>query len=730
MFNKQNFCHVASNNRNEKKAGIFVYKTTDDLETVSASGYFNEKIIDLNLHDLIIHEQTNNTDRTKVKYNYLAVTERTLDNVGTTVIKRDLDIELEEAIEDLEEYVDEHFVKIDGTSTMTGPLRMRASISFQCAIAPSWDGVGFYQLNSDDSLTLLASIETPGGFCPGTTNTYDLGSSALAWKDLRLAGKAYIATVNNGYDIAVPVTNSADTFALKSQVDDAANSGEQLYTTGVWYAKMYAATTVPTGAEYDGCNYADFSQVDSGNNPIIVVYEGQSGAWVEIARITPPATHNGYMTITSKIWDIAEQAGQQGGKVLWSHTQHTFTPYPLIISFENINVTGESTVAMPQNPGLTQIVNKQYVDSRITGASSTNCLTNVPQDINLEISNNNLVLKAGSKVYVPNGFEQDGVTPHFDVITIANDISGTVSFNGTCTVVYMPSNNGISLYSSAVDSSGSTDPSVTATFYNTTQNIMKRFDGSSLSRSGFSFPIARVVTTTSGVQSIKEVSNGFGHIGSTIFGLPGVTGLIPNGRNADGTLKSTSWAISNVITYTYDSTNNGVYVFGFFGASFSRIGINAYRYDEPKNMHYNGSNQWKATLLGFIKITNGVIDNLPVRTTFHALDYNDIVNVIYPVGSLYFGTQTTCPMQLLYPNTGWTRVATKVITDITGIKGSIGTSSASDNGKYFVAQTTSFGQQTVPQSGGYNINVAKNQTITGASVTNSSVTMNVWRRDY
>ena len=305
MFNKNNFCHVASNNRNEQKAGIFVYKTTDNLQTISASGYFNEKIIDINLHDLIIHEQTDNLDRTKVKYNILAVTERTLDNVGTTVIKRDWDIDIETAIQTLQQYVDNTFVRKDGTSVMTGPLLMRATDDFKCAVAPYWDGVGFFKLNDNNSVTLMASLEYDEGFTPAESNIYDLGTMTKKWHNLYLAGVVYTSAINNGYNIAVPQTTSADTMALKSQVDLAANSGSQLYTTGVWYAKMYAGTTPP--AAEDGTNYADFSQVDTDNNPIIVIYERQSGAWVEITRITPPATYNGYITITSKIWDIVEQ---------------------------------------------------------------------------------------------------------------------------------------------------------------------------------------------------------------------------------------------------------------------------------------------------------------------------------------------------------------------------------------------------------------------------------------
>ena len=380
MFNKQNFCHVASNNRNEKKAGIFVYKTTDDLDTISASGYFNEKIIDLNLHDLIIHEQTDNADRTKVKYNYLAVTERTLDNVGTTVIKRDLDISIEEAIEELREYVDDTFVRLDGTSIMTGPLEIKTSSHHKLRLTALQDesfsepaGLTIVDTNTnivDAGITYnKTNIElytsginrriftiTKDAFHGGALG--ELGTANYKWP------RVYVTTINNGYDIAVPVTNSADTLALKSQVDDAANSGTQLTEKGVWYAKMYAATTAP--AAEDGTNYADFSQVDGQGNPIIVTYNRVNGAWVQDQTITPPADYNGYVTVTSKIWDIVEQDGQQGGSVLWSYNQRTFTPYPKIISFEDAALTGTPTAPdLTQSSPNNQIVNKQSLDNAL-----------------------------------------------------------------------------------------------------------------------------------------------------------------------------------------------------------------------------------------------------------------------------------------------------------------------------------------------------------------------------
>lgn len=89
MFKSQNFCHIASNNRNNVKAGMFIYRTTDDLATVTANGYFNDRIIDLNLHDIIVHEQIDNADPTKVKQNFLCVVQKTLTNVNTKIMDTD-----------------------------------------------------------------------------------------------------------------------------------------------------------------------------------------------------------------------------------------------------------------------------------------------------------------------------------------------------------------------------------------------------------------------------------------------------------------------------------------------------------------------------------------------------------------------------------------------------------------------------------------------------------------
>lgn len=251
----------------------------------------------------------------------------------------------------------------------------------------------------------------------------------------------------------------------------------------------------------------------------------------------------------------------------------------------------------------------------------SNCITEIPQDIKLELNNGTLTLKAGSKVYVPNGFESDGTTPKFNVITINNDVSGTISYNGVCIIAYRPDKNSVALWNINSGASGSTDPTITATFYNTTQNIMKRFD-TGLTVSGFSFPIGLATTTTGGVQSIDQIFNGFGYIGSTVFALPDVKGLIPDGRNADGSLKNIETSTSKIVTRTFSSAYNGTYNILIGGNEFGALKA-IYSYNELENRNKDGSSDYNLCYVGILNIVSGAIKSFLPKTVFHALDYND-----------------------------------------------------------------------------------------------------------
>lgn len=595
MYKRQNFCHVASNNRNQVKVGVFVYRTTDDLATVSASGYFNESIIDINLHDLIIHEQIDAADNTKITTNLLCVTERTLENIGTTV-----------ALSDWEKQAEEIFVKTDGSSVMSGALKFSAG-SFRGAISGGLNGVTFFKMDSQGTLTQIASLSNTQ-FVPSSDNTLEIGNS------LRKIKNIYAGKLNNGADI--DIQSKAGTMALMSDVELAANSGSQLWTTGVWYAKMYSETVAP--AAEDGTNYADFSQTDVGGNPIIVIYERQNGAWVQIDTVTPPETYNGYLYVTSKIWDIAEQSGQQGGQILWSHSNKTFTPYPRIISFEDIEVTGDSTVVMPATPSQNQIVNKQYVDNNANPLKyASNCIIEKPTNINITLSGGTLTLKAGSKVGKPNG---SGV---FDVLTITEDKTKTISANDIYMIFWVAAGFVETGRLSRI-CSGSSDTLMGTAYhiwYDTTNNIISKYDsdGTTVLTTGLSFPIAKVTVSGGAISSIDEVYNDFGSIGSVIFSLPGVKGLVPDGRNSDGSLNnefSTS-SVASIIDPSALSDGSYELLLNSNGLSYTSS-IN--QYDEPSNKNTVTPTYHRA---GEFTVSSGSLSGLIIDSVYHSVNYSD-----------------------------------------------------------------------------------------------------------
>lgn len=198
----------------------------------------------------------------------------------------------------------------------------------------------------------------------------------------------------------------------------------------------------------------------------------------------------------------------------------------------------------------------------------TNCITEIPQDIKVELnSDNTITLKAGSKLYIPNGFETDGTTKKFDIKIIENDISFNASTyaSNQHMACLLPTNLIQTLVISTQQFSGDTAPTVTATYafwYDTANNIIKyTIDNGANWQNGCSLPFSLLnITNGTGIISIDQIFNGLGFIGSTIFALPGVKGLIPNNRNSDGSLNNIETITTNVLIYNETIERNG-YIF-------------------------------------------------------------------------------------------------------------------------------------------------------------------------
>ena len=274
----------------------------------------------------------------------------------------------------------------------------------------------------------------------------------------------------------------------------------------------------------------------------------------------------------------------------------------------------------------------------IVNTNITNCITHIPQDIKLELNAGTFTLKAGSKVYVPNGFEQDGVTRKFDIVTISSDLtiqSGSGWAQDNYMIFYDADSSSLNQGCFSNMSSGTTEPvdKRDRVWYDTTNNIIKRFDNPGTSYDKVSLPICICTNPTGSLfESLIQVFYGFGYIGSTVFALPGVKGLIPNGRNADGTLKNTEITISSVLTTTFTATEQSTNL----ALKQNELQYHTFIYDEKTN--FNDVKDWMNA--GTLKLTAGVVSDFSPKTVFHSLDYNDraiITGWSRPSSNMYIG---------------------------------------------------------------------------------------------
>ena len=267
-----------------------------------------------------------------------------------------------------------------------------------------------------------------------------------------------------------------------------------------------------------------------------------------------------------------------------------------------------------------------YVDVNLSNLSSvgknisnwssniTNCITDIPRDIKLELNNGTLTLKAGSKVYVPNGA---GV---FNTVTTSNDIvwSETYPISGKCLLFYV--NNVLSIALNTACYSGTNPSGITGNYYNTSANTIDYYNNGTGLGQRRSFPICEVTLTNGVITSVDQVFNGFGYIGSTVFALPGVKGLIPNGRNEDGTLKNIKFTLNKVITKTSGNYTYTNAIIAYKEGSFELKSKEDWYY----NQYYNVCVQHYMEL-GRVDAENGKITSFKPKTTFHAIDYNEAV---------------------------------------------------------------------------------------------------------
>lgn len=254
----------------------------------------------------------------------------------------------------------------------------------------------------------------------------------------------------------------------------------------------------------------------------------------------------------------------------------------------------------------------------LSAKNITNCITAIPQDIKLELVDGVMTLKAGSKVYKANGA----------AVTISGDL--VAAQGGTNTgafAFYRSDNNTVYTVIASQTFSGTTAPASPVnltTWLDTAAKDVKVYDGTQWV-GGVSLPLC-IFDNQDGKVTRKVAANGVGYIGNSVYALPGVKGLIPNGFNADGSLNNAEFEVANVlITTNTGSTDKRNIVFNNGWMGHPRQSY--YNIEDNRNYRTNDDETdiiiTTTIIAAAVEYVKGRVTSLTPKTVFHAVDYND-----------------------------------------------------------------------------------------------------------
>lgn len=236
----------------------------------------------------------------------------------------------------------------------------------------------------------------------------------------------------------------------------------------------------------------------------------------------------------------------------------------------------EGTYANTDLSNLTATGEKHFVNK----TQLTNCILEIPQNIKYTLEDGVLTIKAGTIITVPYGTtDQSSTYPvgatfinnNFKVVKtyfnnnkffVQAEVQADISVSsasdtaGTKRLVYIVlSVNDINIIARNL-STTSEDTNTGYSFnYRTDLNLVQRKLNTGITSDVTSLPIMEVTASeTSSFAIINQVFNGMGYIGSTYW-IDGITALLANGLNADGTKNNLQHTFSMAINTQPSSAN-------------------------------------------------------------------------------------------------------------------------------------------------------------------------------
>ena len=136
------------------------------------------------------------------------------------------------------------------------------------------------------------------------------------------------------------------------------------------------------------------------------------------------------------------------------------------------------------------------------------------------------------------------------------------------------------------------------------------------------------------MKSIDQVFNGIGYIGSTVWVDKGVKGLIPNGRNEDGTLNNIEFVTDNVLIYNEFNNNTASYAsinYDNGNLNLVRSQMSSTSYNSAYNYIYRKDGLFpNSVIVANVTASSSGITSFEHKQPFRAVDYNEATGLAMP----------------------------------------------------------------------------------------------------
>ena len=246
------------------------------------------------------------------------------------------------------------------------------------------------------------------------------------------------------------------------------------------------------------------------------------------------------------------------------------------------------------------------------------------------------------------------------------ELVGDVEQGGTTTstsvgYVLMGANEGNIITRRRLESgvSTTTASNTYTVYYNTNTNLIGITGSDTTINNGQIYSLPHIIIMSDGTNtfsSVTQVFNGMGYIGSTYWIDKGVKGLIPNGRNTDGSLNNIEFTTPKLATATLTAYTNNNMPFGYNVVQ-NKVGWSDWLYVQEEKPNDNYSHWYKPSqnilyyagattgdyqpikdlICGFLGRTDGMVTEWNPKEIFHAVDYNDLQEKVSKSGDTMTG---------------------------------------------------------------------------------------------